>query len=180
MLFDAANGDHLHTLLHSGAVGNVAIDGEATLALTGSDDETARLWDLSTGHQRFELAHDNPVRQVALSADGKLAFTASQAQRARIWSTATGKPLHVLFEKNPGITSARFSNDGQLLLLGLVNRSVELYGVDSGQRLQRWRLPSKHGLSGAGSAVLSVGFGADNRRYFAINGEGALSTLVRS
>lgn len=180
ILFDAANGSHLHTLLHGGVVGNVDIDPDGTLAITGSDDQTARLWDLTTGQQRFELAHENPVRAVALSADGRTAFTASQAQRVRIWDTQTGKPLHLLHQKNPGITSARFSDDGSLLLLGLVNRTVELYRVDSGQRLQRWRLPSKHGLSGAGSAVLSVGFDPDNRRYFAINGEGQLSTLVRS
>lgn len=178
LLFNAANGDHLHTFLHEGAVGSVAMDQAATMALTGSDDETARVWDLATGAQRYLLAHNNPVRVVALTADGTVGLTASQNQRVRIWNLLTGTPVRTLFEDNPGITSARFSRDGSLLLLGLVNRTVALYAVASGQRLEQWRLASSTPLRTSGRAVLDVAFGPGAGRFYSIAGNGDVSTLV--
>lgn len=178
LVFDAANGAHLHTFLHEGAVGSVTLNHAATVALTGSDDETARLWDLATGTERFRLSHNNPVRTVALSADGTLAFTASQNQRVRVWDATTGTAVRTLYERNPGITSARFSADGSLLLLGLVNRTVELFVVASGQRAQRWQLSSSKPLQTSGRSVLDVAFAARDGQYFSLSGSGDVSTLV--
>lgn len=178
LVFDAANGAHRHTFLHEGPVGSVTLDHAATVALTGSDDETARLWDLATGIERFRLPHNNPVRAVALSADGTLAFTASQNQRVRVWDATTGTAVRTLYERNPGIISARFSADGSLLLLGLVNRTVELFDVASGKRAQRWQLSSKQPLKTSGRSVLDVAFGARSGQFFSLSGSGDVSTLV--
>ncbi|MFK7914517.1 MAG: WD40 repeat domain-containing protein [Pseudomonadales bacterium] len=178
LLFDAASGAHLHTFLHQGVVGTVTLDHMASVALTGSDDETARIWDLATGTERFKLQHRNPVRTVALSADGTLAFTASQNQRVRVWDATTGTAVRTLYERNPGVTSARFSSDGSLLLLGLVNRTVELFIVASGKRVQSWRLSSDKPLKTSGRSILDVAFAANSGRYFSISGSGDVSTLV--
>lgn len=62
--------------------------------LTGSDDNTARLWSSETGREvlRFE-GHSNSVASVAFSADGKHVLTGSWDGTARLWEAETGKEV---------------------------------------------------------------------------------------
>lgn len=177
VLFDAGSGAHLQTLLHEGAVGTVAMTADGRQALTGSDDEMVRLWDLGSGALRLQLALGNPIRTVALSDDGSILFAASQGQQVGIWRAADGNLLHELHSRNPGITSARFSTDGTLLLTGQANGEMTLYRVDTGQRLGRWSLQSTGSLTGSGKTILSVGFTDDRSRYLAVTSDGHLNTL---
>ena len=62
-----------------------------TLA-TGSDDNTARLWEVATGKEITALrGHENWVKSVAFSPDGKLLATGSMDKTARLWEVATGR-----------------------------------------------------------------------------------------
>jgi WD40 repeat protein len=178
VLFDAESGSHLHTLLHDGVVGSVALSADGRWALTGSDDGAAVLWEAGSGDAVHVLEHDNPVRVVALSAAGRYAFTASQGRRVAVWNGATGERLLSLAERNRGVTAARFSPDERFLLVGYVNRAVELWDVVTGQRVQRWHLDGRHAWRPP--AVLAVGFSASPERFYALAGDGRLLELRRS
>jgi len=180
VLFDAGNGDHLHTLLHEGVVGSVALSDDARWALTGSDDNSAVLWNTATGEAVHRLDHDNPVRVVALSSQGRYAFTASQGSRVAVYDGARGGQVLLLSEHNRGVTSAGFSDDERLLLVGYVNRTVELWDVTAGRRLERWHAGSRNPWRSHGSAVLAVGFADTPGRFFALSGDGRLLELRRS
>ncbi|TYB65992.1 protein kinase [Nonomuraea sp. PA05] len=69
--------------------------GGAPVALTGSDDETARLWDLRTSRQLGSTleGHTEWVRSVVLDQlDGTaIAVTASDDDTARVWDLRTGE-----------------------------------------------------------------------------------------
>ncbi|MCC6797782.1 MAG: hypothetical protein IT366_21895, partial [Candidatus Hydrogenedentes bacterium] len=68
--------------------------------LTGSEDRTARLWDLQTGKEIFRLPeHEDSVIDVGFSPDGTTIITGSYLT-VRIWDRATGKCLrtHELYE----------------------------------------------------------------------------------
>ena len=133
ILFDAELGDHLQTFLHEGVVGAVDVSGDGLWALTASDDETAVLWNLSNGDKVHTFQHQNPVRVAALSESAQYVFSAAQGKEVALWDGATGNRLHTLYERNRGITSARFSADERLLLLGYVNRTIELWDVAAGK-----------------------------------------------
>ncbi len=63
-------------------------DGKAVL--TGSYDQTARLWDAATGTaHRASLAAPGRSVAVAFSPDGKAVLTGSYDQTARLWDAAT-------------------------------------------------------------------------------------------
>lgn len=177
ILFDAESGEHIHTLLHQGVVGSVAVNGSGTRALTGSDDETAVFWDLTTGARLQRFQHNNPVRVVALSASGNTAFSAAQHQRLVIWDTTTGTALHTLKARNTGVTSARFSDDEQRLLLGYVNRRIELWSVQQGTLIDSWDAKARKPMHATGAAILAVGF--HNHGYLALAGDGRLLELDR-
>ena len=177
VLFDAQSGDHLHTFLHAGVVGTVAVSADGLWALTGSDDETAVLWDLRTGTKVHTLAHDNPVRVVALSHSGRYLFSAAQGQALALWDGASGSRLHTIYERNPGLTSARFSADERHLLLGYVNRTIELWDVQTATRLQRWTAKARNPWHPTGAAILAVSFSDHPRTYYALAGDGRLVEL---
>ena len=65
-----------------GPVHAVAFSPDGQTALTGSWDNTARLWDVTTGQPRGTvLKHDGIVNAVAFSPDGQTALTGSQDGR---------------------------------------------------------------------------------------------------
>ncbi len=176
VLFDAETGSHLGTLLHRGAVNAVALSSDGRWALTGSDDFTATLWNATTGDRVHVLEHDNPVRVVALSAQGRYAFTAARSSFVGIWNGASGERLLEISDRDPGVTSARFSADERYLLVGYFNRAVELWDVLTGQRLQLWETGVRRPRDPR-SGVLAVGFSAETGRYYALVGDGRLLEL---
>lgn len=180
VLFDAQSGRHLRTFLHQGAVGTVALSDDGKWALTGSDDETAVLWDAASGERVHAFEHDNPVRVVALSAQGRYAFSASQGRQVTVWNGASGEPVVEISKRNPGVTSARFSRDERFLLLGYVNRTVELWDLTTGRCSERWQSRTLNPWRPSGSAVLAVGFADSASQYFALAGDGRLLALRRS
>ena len=66
---------------------SVALTPDGRWALTGSHDNTARLWSLkdSGTSPRVLLGHNNPVCSVALTPDGRWALTGSSDATARLW-----------------------------------------------------------------------------------------------
>ncbi len=61
---------------------------------TGSDDGTARVWDLATGQTISTLeGHTGSVLAVAWSPDGQQVLTGSCDGTARVWDLATGQTM---------------------------------------------------------------------------------------
>jgi WD40 repeat protein/transcriptional regulator with XRE-family HTH domain len=91
---------------------------DGRLALSGSADQTARLWDLrETGRLLHTLTgHTNFVLAVAFSPDGRLALTGSDDHTARLWDVATGQELQTLTGHADSVTEVAFSLDGRYAL----------------------------------------------------------------
>ena len=69
----------------------------ATLVVTASIDETARVWRMDTGALVRTLGgHRDSVWLVCVSPDGAYVVTASQDFTARVWSLADGALVHTL------------------------------------------------------------------------------------
>ena len=79
-----------HTCLqgHTGCCTSVSLTPDGKWAVTGSGDNTARLWDLrdtSTIRSYLLQGHTNQVISVSLTPDGKWAVTGSDDNTARLW-----------------------------------------------------------------------------------------------
>ena len=85
---------------HPQGVRCVCFSPDGKQVLTGSDDQTARLWDTATGKElRHFIGHASKVCAVAFSPDGKQVLTGSGDKTARLWDLQSGKELRA----SPGI-----------------------------------------------------------------------------
>jgi WD40 repeat protein/serine/threonine protein kinase len=107
-------------LHHHGRVWAIAFDHDGKHVVTASEDETAQVWEVETGEPLgIPLRHTAPVKAVAFSRDGQTVLTGSQDGTARLWETATGLMRgDPLVRDLPPVSVARYSPDGQSLLLG--------------------------------------------------------------
>jgi hypothetical protein len=101
---------------HTGPVRAVAFSPDGTRVLTGSEDNTAGLWDTGTGKAVTTLA--GSTYAVALSHDGTRIPTGSAANTARLWDAATGEAVATLAGHTDTVTAVAFSPDGTRVLTG--------------------------------------------------------------
>ena len=144
----------------------VTFSPDGRTALTGSSDDTARLWDVATGRELRHFRHANSVSSVAFSPDGRTVLTGSSDGSARLWEAATGRELRQF--KGRAVSSVAFSPDGRTALTGSSDYSdntARLWDVATGRELRQFR--------GHADSVRSVAFSPDGRTALTGSSDGA-------
>ena len=140
---------------HSDSVTAIALSPDGKFVLTGSDDDTASLWDLATGKAMMQfMGHTGQVKSVAFSPDGKYVLTAGDDETARLWDAATGKEVLQLVHSN-NVKSAVFSPDGTYVLTGGSDSMAYLWDAATGKEVRQF--------AGHEDNVNSAGFSYDGK-----------------
>ncbi len=143
---------------HSGflaGVNSVAISPQGDILATGSDDKTARLWDLDTGEcLRIIAGHSNFVKSVAFSPDGRILATGSDDRTVKLWDVGGGGLLRTLAGHSHAVKSVAFSPEGQFLASGSWDKTVRLWDAGGGEEICTLR---GHGLPVAAVAISPCG-----------------------
>jgi len=83
-----AHRDGLGRENRAGSVTTIAISPDGRRIVTGSDDNTARVWDARTGTNL--AGHTSSIEGVVVSSDGARIVTGSEDKTARVWDINTG------------------------------------------------------------------------------------------
>lgn len=138
---------------HAGTVRSVAIARSGTWLVTGSDDNTARIWDRRSGNAIAVLRHPSAVREVAIAPHSAWIATASDDGRARVWDANT-HDIRAVFDSHAGaMRSVAISPDGTRIATGSDDATVQIWDPLSGDVFEI--------LSGHTGAVRSVAFSPD-------------------
>src|SRR5262249_38299679 len=113
---------------HEGTVYSVAVTRDGTRIVTGSDDNTARIWDTETGAEILQLkGHEGTVNGVAVTPDGTRIVTGSDDNTARVWDIDTGAELLQLKGNTEPITGVAVTPDGTRIVTGSQDKTVRVW-----------------------------------------------------
>ena len=117
----------LHTLRgHSKGVRVVAVTPDGSCAISGSNDNTVRVWDLLTGTQRHVLhGHANGITMVTLTPDGRRIVSASYDHTIRVWDVERGTAVLVLSGHTNWVNAVAIAPTGQFVVS--VSQDCNLY-----------------------------------------------------
>ncbi|MFE2330127.1 trypsin-like peptidase domain-containing protein [Streptomyces sp. NPDC059385] len=122
-LFDAGSG-----------VNTVAFAPDGATLATGSEDGTARLWDVRSGTSRISITgHTKGVSSVAFSPDGATLATGSDDGTARLWDARSGTSRITITGHTKGVSSVAFSPDGATLATSGLDGTVRLWDARKGE-----------------------------------------------
>jgi WD40 repeat protein len=116
------------------------MSGDGKWLVTGSQDSTARLWEVATGREvRVFRGHTSGVFSASLSADRKWLVTGSPDKSARMWEVATGKEIRAFLGHSDGINSVHIFGDGKWLVTGSNDNTARLWEVATGKEARVFR-----------------------------------------
>ena len=164
---------------HSSEILAVAFSPEGRTVLTGSEDKTAKLWNIKTGEelQTFK-SHTSVVNAVAFSPDGQTVLTGSGDGTAKLWDIGTGNELRTFkcdVTKNwenwgVGVWAVAFSPDGRTVLTGDNNGRIKLWDIGTGDELRN--IDSYNSHVSAVNGVTKVAFSPEGRKVLSTSTEG--------
>jgi hypothetical protein len=130
-------------------------DGKRLLA-AGIDD-TVIVWDVPNHAEIFRRDELTGIRQATISPDGTLVAVAGPGNKASVWRIEDQQKIAQLIGHFDDVTAIAFSNSGNLVATGSVDRTVRLWPLEHFQLLESETLPEWHR-----STVTSLAFSRDD------------------
>lgn len=167
-----ADGDVIQTLRVPGGVTSVAFNPGGDVLVTGSYDNTVRLWQVNTGALLRTLSgHTGTIWSVAFSPDGQTIASSGEDATVRLWRASDGAPIRILRGHGRNVWSIAFSPDGQCLMSGSFDNTVRIWRVSTGELVRT--------LSGHTEAVVTVAYSPEGE-LIASGGDDATVRLWRA
>jgi WD40 repeat protein len=118
---------------HSEAVTTVAFSPNGRFVLTGSNDNSARAWDLKSRKEvRRFVGHSLPITSLAVSPDGRYLVTGSYDKTFILWDFVSGQLLRRFYGHRDAVQSVAFSPDGSQIVTGSFDHTARIWQVGTG------------------------------------------------
>ncbi len=157
-LWDVQTGLERMEFSPHGAVASANFSPDGSRVITGSWDNSAKVWDTATGRAVMKLdgVHNGYVNSAVFSPDGQFILTASDDRTAILWSADDGEPIRIFRPHGDRVRSAVFSPDGTKILTTCNDTKARIWNTETAE------LETE--LEGHTWAVLSGAFSVDGKR----------------
>lgn len=140
------NGQITHTLLgHEKPIHAVSFSPDNTKLVTGSEDQTVRLWNLSDLQkpemQKFS-GHTGTITAVAFHPDGNQVLSGSADKLVKLWNVADGVLLQDFAGHTEGIVSVGFAANNQPCSVSQ-DKSIRFWNPADGKPIRAFNDPAK-------------------------------------
>ena len=116
---------------HTQNVTSVAITPDGLYAVSGSFDQTLRLWDLETGKEITTFkGHTEPVTSIAITPDGRFVLSGSYDNTLKLWEIDTGDEIRTFNGHTGGVLAVSIICDGRYALSGSADNTIKLWEFD--------------------------------------------------
>jgi WD40 repeat protein len=182
LVIQAVDGSHrLRLRGHRGYVNELVFSPDSQHLLTGSDDGTARVWNVRSGAlERTLLGHEGPVFSVSYSDDGQRIATAGSDGTVRIWPPDGGDAVILVGHEGP-VNTAEFNARGDRVVSAGADGTIRIWDTSGGDALVVLYThegdASGADFSGDGRSVVSAG--DDDMRITACEVCGTLQDTLR-
>ena len=155
--------------VHNGPVNSIAASPvDEHIILSGSEDGTAKLWDIQTGKelQNF-VGHKGAIQKVVFSHQGDI-YTAAEDGRIYSWTYDLGKKLESFEVKNGWLWASALSPDGTEMLTGCSDGIIRLEDISrTDDRVIR-------GFNGHTDQIWSVVYSSDGKHFLSGSSDGTI------
>lgn len=168
---------------HGSKIQHVVLSLDGALAISTSEDMTAKLWQVETGQLLRTLqGHQGMVTSAVFMPDGRRAATTSFDKTIRLWNLETGALVRTFLGHGHIVWWVAISSDGKRLLSAGYDNTVRLWNVETGRVIHvfqnvldhRWVTFSpdgRQGLSIGGSRMEVHDLEVRKSRLLEFNGE---------
>lgn len=151
---------------HSKAVLSLEHSKNGKLLITGDIAGDAMVWDLNSGQSLRSIHHSrHPILCMSIHPSGEQVALGGWESQVSVWNIQTGTKESLLDLDGGAPYSLSFSPDGLYLVVGRLNKTLELYEPDS-RKLVR-------SFIGHSDMVSSVSFGNDKYKMLSASWDGS-------
>jgi WD40 repeat protein len=156
--FSKVNMDSIKTLSgHTSNVSSVDISQDGNIIVTGSNDNTAIIWDTKSNKVIHTLSgHTSWLNSVAISQDGSKIVTGSGDNTAKIWDVNSGKVIRTLIGHSDHVYGVAISVDGNKIVTGSRDKTAKTWDANTGKVINTFK--------GHSSCVNSVAISQDGSK----------------
>ncbi len=121
---------------HSDYITSVTLSSDGTKALSGSFDQTLKLWEVSphNGLLNYLLTfagHTEAIYSVDLSSNGKLAISGSADKTVKLWNSETGECIKTFEGHTDTVSSVVLSHDNRLIVSGSFDKTLKIWDIET-------------------------------------------------
>lgn len=147
VVWDLTTNQQIASLTHEGKINDLSFSPDDQYLATGSDDKTARIWNLTMDLETSEpvrIRHEGPVNAVSFSNDGNYLATGSADKTTKVWDIEAGEELDLILHDD-AVTDVSFGNNDRYLATGSADNTARVWDLtialekqDFNQAQQEW------------------------------------------
>lgn len=134
--------------------------------LTGSIDQTIRVWDLASGkQQRVLTGHVSSVLALAVTSDSRLVVSGSADYTLRVWDIDSGRDLRIPMAHASAVNDVALTPDGKRIVSSSGDGTLRIWELSSGALLAN--------LNWHGAELRSMALTPDGTRLLTASKDGS-------